>query len=127
MKSNCTRSRLSSPTQRGLSMERLEERLALAVQLNYLGALGISLVENASGATPTVTISEITPGQLRIDLGGANFDAQSTVQGSQQAPGLTYQTGAPQSSTFATLDISESFWTDNPHLISIVPLQANLV
>ena len=76
------------------SLEPLEDRLAPAVRLTYEGALGISLVEQASGATPTVTISENIPTQLRIDLGGETFDAQSTAQGSQGAAGLTYQTGA---------------------------------
>ena len=107
------------------SLEPLEDRLAPAVQLTYEGALGISLVELASGATPTVTISENIPTQLRIDLGGETFDAQSTAQGSQGAAGLTYQTGAPESSTYATLDISAKFWTNN-QVINIVPLQANL-
>ena len=76
MKFKCSRSRSYGPAPRGLSMERLEERLALAVQLNYGGPGSVlGLQELVSGATPTVRISEPTPGELRIDLGNVTFDA----------------------------------------------------
>src|SRR5262245_43935830 len=122
---NCLRSRSSSPAQRHPSMERLEDRLALAVRLTYEAGVELSLVEQAGGATPTVTISEITPGLIRINLGGETFDPQSTAQGSQDAPGLTYQSGAPESSNFATLNISAAFWMNQ--VTNNVPLRANLV
>jgi hypothetical protein len=101
---------VTSPTGRAparcrLALEVLEDRLAPAVQLTY-GGLGtvLGLRELVSGATPAVTVSEPTPGQLRIDLGANTFDATSTAQ----ATGLTYQNDAPDDSHFAILDISQA-------------------
>jgi hypothetical protein len=105
-------------------MERLEDRLALAVLLTYEAGVGLSLVEQASGATPTVTIGEDVAGQLWIQLVGSNFHAQSTAQGSQQAPGLTYENGTPESSTLAILDISADFWRNQT--TNNVALRTNL-
>jgi hypothetical protein len=94
-----------APARCRLSLEALEDRLAPAVQLSY-GGLGtvLSLRELLSGATPAVTVSEPTPGQLRIDLGTKTFDATSTPQ----AKGLSYANGAPAASHFATVDISQA-------------------
>jgi DNA-binding beta-propeller fold protein YncE len=87
-------------------MEVLEHRLAPAVQLLYTGPGGtLSLTEGASGATPTVTVSESTANLLRIDLGtGNHFDAASTGS----AMGLAYSSGTPAASQFATLDIGRA-------------------
>jgi hypothetical protein len=87
-------------------LEALEDRLAPAVQLMYGGPGSVlSLLEQVSGATPAVTISEPTPGRLEIDLGAQTFDPTSTAQ----ATGLAYQSpGAPQASHFATLDIGQA-------------------
>src|SRR5262249_47558031 len=87
-------------------LEALEERLAPAVQLTYGGPGSVlGLLEQVSGATPSVTISEPTRGHLVIDLGSYTFDATSTAT----ATGLAYQNpGAPQASHFATLDIGQA-------------------
>jgi hypothetical protein len=101
-----SKARPSTPRRRARPrLEALEDRLAPAVQLTY-GGLGtvLGLRELVSGATPAVTVSETTPGQLRIDLGANTFDATSTAQ----ATGLTYQNGAPGASHFATVDISQA-------------------
>jgi sugar lactone lactonase YvrE len=79
---------------------------ASAVQLTYGGPGSVlRLKELVSGATPAVTISEPTPGQLWIDLGRQlTFDPTSTMS----ATGLSYQSGAPETSHFAILDISQA-------------------
>jgi sugar lactone lactonase YvrE len=84
-------------------MEVLEHRLAPAVQLLYTApGSTLSLTEGVSGATPTVTISEPTANLLRIDLGtGNHFDPTSTGA----AMGLTYSSGTPAASQFATVDL----------------------
>ncbi len=85
--------------------EALEGRLAPAVQLTY-GGPGTVLVlqELASQATPSVTISEPAPNQIRIDLGSGTFDGTSTTK----ATGLTYENPiSPAFSNFATLDIGQ--------------------
>jgi DNA-binding beta-propeller fold protein YncE len=87
-------------------MEVLEHRLAPTVQLIYTGpGSTLSLTEGASGATPTITISESMANLLRIDLGtGNHFDASS----SGSAMGLTYSSSTPAASQFATLDIGRA-------------------
>jgi len=84
-------------------MEMLEHRLAPAVQLLYTApGSTLSLTEGMSGATPTITISEPTANLLRIDLGAGNhFDPTSTGA----AMGLTYSSGTPAASQFATVDL----------------------
>src|SRR6516164_6383785 len=87
-------------------MEVLERRLAPTVQLIYTGPGGtLSLTEDASGATPAVTVSESTANLLRIDLGAGNhFDAASTGS----AMGLAYSSGTPATSQSATVDIGRA-------------------
>jgi adhesin HecA-like repeat protein len=87
-------------------LEALEDRRLLAVSLSWSGPGNVlNLAENTSGATPTTTISEPTPGVnlLKIDLGaGYVFAAGSTAS----ATGLTYQNaGSPTTSEYATIDI----------------------
>src|SRR5262249_49310564 len=87
-----------------LCLEALEDRLAPAVQLTYNGPGSVlALQELVSGATPTVTILEPSPGVLKIDLGPQTFDPTSTAA----AMGLTYVSGAPATSNVATVDISD--------------------
>jgi hypothetical protein len=68
----------------------------------------LSLTEGTSGTTPTVAISEPTPGvnTLEINLGaGYTFAAGSTTS----ATGLTYQNaGSPTTSQYATINIGAS-------------------
>ena len=92
---------------RMLRLEPLEDRRLLAVALNWSGAGGaLSLTESASGATPTIIISEPSPNMslLKVDLGAGHvFAGTSTTS----ATGLTYQNaGSPTTSQFATIDIS---------------------
>ena len=87
-------------------VEALEGRLAPAVLLSY-GGTGtvLGLLEQASGATPAVSISEPAPGQLEIYLGANTFDPTSTAA----APGLTYEiAGSPGTSHFADIDIGQA-------------------
>src|SRR5262249_50102590 len=61
------------------------------------------LQELVSGATPAVTISEPTPGQLRIDLGPETFDVSSL------APDMIYEfDGSPETSHYAILDLGQA-------------------
>ena len=87
-------------------LEALESRLAPAVQLTYVGpGTVLSLLEQASGATPAVSISEPATGQLEIDLGASTFDPTSTAA----AAGLTYEiAGSPATSHFADIDIGQA-------------------
>jgi hypothetical protein len=73
------------------------------VVLTYGGpGTAAGLAESAAG-TANVTVSEVSPGRLEINLNGATFAAGSTAS----APGLTYEhPGSPATSTFAVLDIS---------------------
>src|SRR5262245_26139617 len=90
-----------------LGLERLEDRLAPAVQLTYGGpGTALGLQELVGGATPAVRDSEPTPRPLRIALRtGHTFDASSTAQ----APGLTYENArSPGTSHVATLDIGRA-------------------
>jgi hypothetical protein len=68
----------------------------------------LSLAEGAYGATPTVVISEPSPGvsMLEIDLGSScSFASDSTTA----ATGLSYQNpGSPTTSHYATIDISST-------------------
>jgi hypothetical protein len=57
----------------------LEDRTVPAVALTY-GGLGTALALNElRRGTTTITISEATPGFLRIELNGAVFDGGSTA------------------------------------------------
>jgi len=89
-----------------LELERLEDRLTPAVRLTYgLEPAVLNLVEQVAGATAAVTISETTPGTLKIDLGGGHnvFDEGSTIA----RTGLIYEhPGSPAISHWATVDIS---------------------
>jgi hypothetical protein len=94
---------------RKLRVEGLESRTLLAVTLTWSGpGSALSLTEGISGATPTVLISEPTPGvsTLEINLGtGYSFASGSTTS----ATGLTYQNpGSPTTSEYATIDISSA-------------------
>jgi sugar lactone lactonase YvrE len=92
-----------SPARCRPAVEALEGRLAPAVLLTYGGPVSVlSLTEQVSGATPTVTISESSPTTLKIDLGVGNvFDASSTGS----ATGLTWSSGTPTASQSATIDV----------------------
>ena len=76
---SCLLRSYSSPIRRGapkpvarLRLERLEDRLAPAVHLEY-GGTGTSLLLHEGAAQGgTVVVSEPTPGSLEIDLGGAS-------------------------------------------------------
>ena len=87
-------------------LEALECRLAPAVLLTYGGPGTIlSLLEQASAATPAVSISEPAPGQLEINLGASTFAPTSTTA----APGLTYEVpGSPATSHLADIDIGQA-------------------
>jgi hypothetical protein len=86
-------------------LEELEDRLAPAVMLTYGGpATALGLTELTAGATPTVNVSEATPGTLKIDLGTGQAFAPSSTK---TATGLVYQNaGSPSTSQYATVDIS---------------------
>src|SRR5262249_12300709 len=87
-------------------LEALEDRLAPAVQLLYLGAgTPMSLQELVGGATPSVRISEPTPGRLKIDLGASTFAPTSSPELGQA--GVIYQNATPETSHFATVNISQ--------------------
>ena len=91
---------------RPLRLEPLENRQLLSVTLRWSGlGTALTLTESTSGATPTVTISEPTPGvsTLKIDLGAAHTFASGSTG---SATGLTYQTGTASTSQYATIDIS---------------------
>ena len=85
-------------------VEHLEDRLVPAVQLTYGGpGTPLQLVENSSGSTPTVSLSDSFTPILTINLGANTFDGMST----HSAAGLTYQnTGSPGTSHTAAIDIS---------------------
>ena len=87
-------------------LEALEGRLAPAVLLTYGGpGTVLSLLEQDSGATPAVAISEPTPGQLDIDLDASTFAPKSTVS----ATGLAYEfASSPGTSHFADIDIGQA-------------------
>ena len=87
-------------------LEALEARLAPAVLLSYGGpGTVLGLLEQASAATPAVSISEPAVGQLDIDLDTQTFDAMSTAA----APGLTYEIpGSPTTSHFADIAIGQA-------------------
>ena len=79
MMNNTFRSRASHLAKRPLSLEHLEERLALAVQLIYHGfGDTLKLTELSSAGIVTVSVLESAPGVLKIDLGTQTFDASST-------------------------------------------------
>ena len=88
-------------------MEPLEDRRLLSVALSWAGpGHALSLTEDTSGATPTITVSEPTPtvNQLKIDLGSGKFFASGSTT---SATGLAYQNaGSPTTSQYATIDIS---------------------
>ena len=86
-------------------LEVLEGRLLMAVDLTYGGpGTVLSLVEQASGNTPIVTISERGPGDLEIDLVGGTFAATSS-----KVAGLRYQVAdSPAESHFLDVNISEA-------------------
>jgi hypothetical protein len=84
-------------------LERLENRLAPAVQLTY-GTSGTALVltEDGSAAPATVRLSDAFTPTLTINLGTGTFAAGSTAS----APGLTYENpGSPVTSHTALIDI----------------------
>jgi hypothetical protein len=76
---------------------------ASGVVLTYGGpGTALTLSESAAGIA-NVTLSEVSPGQLEINLNGATFASGST----SSATGLTYQNpGSPTTSTFAAINIS---------------------
>ena len=95
-----------SPYHRRLAYEPLEDRRLLAVVLSWSGSGSIlSLTENLSGTTPTVTIPEPSPNisQLKIDLGSGHSFAGSSSTG---VAGLTYQNATPATSQYAMVDVS---------------------
>jgi hypothetical protein len=65
------------------------------------------LTESTPGATATVLISEpsFDANLLKIDLGEGNFFAGTSTAA---ATGLTYQSGSPTTSEWATIDISSA-------------------
>ncbi|MBM83982.1 MAG: hypothetical protein CMJ78_25790 [Planctomycetaceae bacterium] len=88
----------------GLSVaEKLESRALLTIVLTYGGTgTALSLTENGGNADD-ISISETTPGVLRIQLNGAMFNAAST----NAATGLTYETANdPANSSFADINVS---------------------
>ena len=97
------RRRLSRPASLIPRVEELENRLSPAVTLTFGGAgTVLSLTESASGADPTVTVSEVAANDLRINLNG-NFFAAGSSTGSL----LTYQNaGSPTTSSFVDVNIS---------------------
>ncbi len=95
----------AGPASRPL-LEQLEDRTAPAVTLIYGGANSVlSLTESASGATPSITISEVAANMLQINLNGNTFAAGSTAA----ASGLTYSiAGNPTASSSATVNITSA-------------------
>jgi len=88
---------------RGACIEALEPRRLLSVTLGYAGpGTGLLLTESAPGAD-SVTISQVSDTDLRINLlNGAVFSGLTPTF----APGLSFQSGNPTTSTFADINIS---------------------
>jgi hypothetical protein len=86
-----------------LGLDILEDRLAPAVQLLYGGpGTTLSLNELAPGVVHnTVSISDNGTTTLTISLSSGTFDPSSTT-----APTVTYSNPTPQTSTSATVDIT---------------------